>query len=284
MKNTLKIVLLSVFAVALLFIASTVSNAAEGYTISLDYDPTELVAGEERVATATLAGTTATPYAAVRLKVDVKGPATPQLIATDKDYNVDHDIAIEGYWGPVGGFQVGGDFKNDTPIRATFPKAGTYEITISLVDVNNSEAVIVTETFNIEVGLKLTTSIDGVEDTRFLPAGTTFESLQIADPEKEGYTFAGWYTDAELTAALDETAVLDEATTVYAKFDVVEEPTNPEDPENPTAPTEPTTPGEEVEEEKDETPNTGVSNYVGIVATMVVVSIIALAILKRKNA
>ena len=37
------------------------------------------------------------------------------------------------------------------------------------------------------------------------------------------------------------------------------------------------------EEEKDETPHTGVSNYVGIVATVVVVSIIALAILKRKN-
>ena len=36
-------------------------------------------------------------------------------------------------------------------------------------------------------------------------------------------------------------------------------------------------------EEKDETPHTGVSNYVGIVATVVVVSIIALAILKRKN-
>ena len=280
MKNTLKIVLLSVFAVALLFIASTVSNAAEGYTISLDYDPTELAAGEERAATATLKGENATVYTNVRLKVDIEGPATPQLLATDSN-QIEHDIAKLGYWGPDEGFQVGLTFENNTPIKATFPKAGTYEITISLVDVNNSEAVIVTETFNIEVGLKLTTSIDGVEDTRFLPAGTTFESLKIADPEKEGYTFAGWYTDAELTAALDETAVLDEATTVYAKFDVVEEPTNPEDPENPT---DPTTPGEEVEEEKDETPNTGVSNYVGIVATMVVVSIIALAILKRKNA
>ena len=273
MKNTLKIVLLSVFAVAFLFIASTVSNAAEGYTISLDYDPTELAAGEERAATATLKGENATVYTNVRLKVDIDGPATPQLLATDSN-QIEHDIAKLGYWGPDEGFQVGLTFENNTPIKATFPK----------VDVNNSEAVIVTETFNIEVGLKLTTSIDGVEDTRFLPAGTTFESLKIADPEKEGYTFAGWYTDAELTAALDETAVLDEATTVYAKFDVVEEPTNPEDPENPTDPTEPTTPGEEVEEEKDETPNTGVSNYVGIVATMVVVSIIALAILKRKNA
>lgn len=280
MKNELKIVLLSVFAVALLFIASTVSNAAEGYTISLDYDPTELTAGEERTATATLKGENATVYTNVRLKVDIEGPATPKLLATDSN-QIEHDIAKLGYWGPDEGFQVGLTFENNTPIKATFPKAGTYEITISLVDVSNSETVIVKETFNIEVGLKLTTSIDGVEDTRFLPAGTTFESLKIADPEKEGYTFDGWYTDDEFETELDKTAVLDEATTVYAKFDVVEEPTNPEEPENPTDTTEPTTPGEE---EKDETPNTGVVSYVGIAAAIVVISIIALAVLKRKNA
>lgn len=38
------------------------------------------------------------------------------------------------------------------------------------------------------------------------------------------------------------------------------------------------------EEEKDETPNTGVVSYVGIAAAIVVISIIALAVLKRKNA
>ena len=47
-----------------------------------------------------------------------------------------------------------------------------------------------------------------------------------ADPEKKGYTFFGWYKDAECTKLWDfETETLEEDTTLYAKW--TENPVSP---------------------------------------------------------
>ena len=95
-------------------------------------------------------GTDATPHAKVRIKVDVTGPATPKIMATDSS-GVEHDIAQLGYWGPDTGFQVGGTFENKTPIKATFSAAGTYTIKLSLINLESNDAVIVSKTETIEV-------------------------------------------------------------------------------------------------------------------------------------
>ena len=102
-------------------------------------------------ATVTLKGTNAVPYSNVQIKVEqLSGPDTPKILATDSAGNT-YDIADIGAWGPPSGFAVGGSFENVTPIIATYSKAGTYVSRISLVDVNNSNAVITSKEFTVNV-------------------------------------------------------------------------------------------------------------------------------------
>ena len=60
-------------------------------------------------------------------------------------------MAQIGYWGPPSGFAVGGTFTNETPIKATYPEAGTYVSRLSLIDLNNSNAVITSKEFTVTV-------------------------------------------------------------------------------------------------------------------------------------
>jgi len=102
-------------------------------------------------ATVTLRGTNAVPYTNVQIKVEqLSGPGTPEILATDSQGNT-YDIADIGAWGPPSGFAVGGSFENVTPIIATYSVAGTYVSRISLVDVNNSNAVITSKEFTVTV-------------------------------------------------------------------------------------------------------------------------------------
>ena len=89
-------------------------------------------------------------YTNVQIHVKITGPATPKLLATDSN-GVEHDIAQIGYWGPTDGFAIQGDFTNTTPIKATFTEAGTYTIELILVDLANSNAVITSKEFTIDV-------------------------------------------------------------------------------------------------------------------------------------
>ena len=123
--------------------------AANGYSFDLQYTGT-IIKNVEKNASVILVGSNATVYPKVRIKVDITGPATPKILATDS-LGTEIDIAQTGYWGPDSGFAVGGDFTNTTPIKATFTEEGTYNITLSLIDLTNSNAVIETRSFQIEV-------------------------------------------------------------------------------------------------------------------------------------
>ena len=91
------------------------------------------------------------PYSNVQIKVEqLSGPSTPEILATDSAGNT-YNIAEIGEWGPASGFAVGGSFENVTPIIATYDTAGTYVSRISLVDVNNSNAVITSKDFTVTV-------------------------------------------------------------------------------------------------------------------------------------
>lgn len=126
-----------------------VVKAADEYDFELNYTG-DAVVNEEKEATVILRGTDATPYTRVRIKVDIEGPATPKVLATDSA-GVEHDIAQIGYWGPETGFAVGGTFENNTPIKTTFTAAGTYTITLTLINLDANNAVIVSKTETIEV-------------------------------------------------------------------------------------------------------------------------------------
>lgn len=135
--------------VALAFCSVSMVFAQNEYSFDLQYSG-NIIKNVEKEGVVTLRGVNATPHTNVRIKVDITGPATPQILATDSA-GIEYNIAQIGYWGPAGGFAVGGDFVNETQIRATFPEEGTYVTTLSLIDVANGNAVIASRTFTTQV-------------------------------------------------------------------------------------------------------------------------------------
>ena len=135
-----RIKIISIVLIMLLMI-SIASYAAIDETLrfEVNYDG-EIKAGEEKISVTVLAGTGTPLHSNVRIKVDVEGPAIPKLIATDSA-GKQYDIAEIGYWGPDQGFAIQGNFYNETMVKNIFPEAGTYTITLSLIDVANSNAL-----------------------------------------------------------------------------------------------------------------------------------------------
>lgn len=140
---------LSLIMILAIVLCTSTSVYAAGYSFDLQYEGT-IIKNVQKNANVLLVGEAAPAYATVLIKVDITGPATPQILATDSA-GTEYDIAQLGYWGPPSGFAVGGDFVNTTPIRATFPEEGTYSVTLSLVDVANANAIIEAKSFEIEV-------------------------------------------------------------------------------------------------------------------------------------
>lgn len=130
---------------------SMVSYAEIDQTVYFDiqYDG-EIKVNEEKVTVTTLAGKETPQHTNVRIKVDIEGPAIPKLLATDST-GKEYDIAQIGYWGPSTGFPIQGTFYNETMVRATYSEAGTYKITLSLIDVQNDNAVLAQREFTFEV-------------------------------------------------------------------------------------------------------------------------------------
>lgn len=155
---------LSCFIVTILFILSVISiqvNAAAELEFELKYDG-DIVVNETKEGSVILRGTNASTYSNVRVKVDVEGPGTPKLIATDTNQQ-EFDLVDIKYWGPPDGFPVAGTFENETPIKATFPVAGTYTIKLTLVNMQASEAEIISKSFTVEV-LEDATNINEVNE------------------------------------------------------------------------------------------------------------------------
>lgn len=151
------------------------SFAAQGYSFELQYTGT-ITKDEEKNANVLLIGNAGTLYTKVRIKVDITGPGQPTILAKDSNQQ-EYNIAEIGYWGPPEGFAVQGDFTNTTPIRATFPEAGKYTITLSLINLEDNNNVITTNSFEIDVvensgaivNNTVTTNTPGVENIEELP-------------------------------------------------------------------------------------------------------------------
>ena len=146
----MKKISLSLILLAIILVLTNCSYAADD-TLQFDISYTgEVKVNEEKSATIILAGENTPVYTNVRVKVDIDGPAKPKVLATDSLGN-QIDIAQEGYWGPEAGFTIGGTFSNETPIKATFTKAGTYTITLSLLNVQNNNDILTSKVTTIEV-------------------------------------------------------------------------------------------------------------------------------------
>lgn len=131
------------------FVAIGSIFAADEYSFDLQYTG-NVIKNVEKNANVLLVGVNGTLYSNVLIKVNITGPATPKLLATDSS-GTEYDIAQLGSWGPPSGFAVQGDFTNTTPIRATFTEAGDYTIQLSLVDVTNNDTIITNSVFTINV-------------------------------------------------------------------------------------------------------------------------------------
>ena len=156
MKKLLSFLIIFVIVIS----NSSIIFAADEYSFDIQYTGT-VTKNIEKNANVLLVGVGGTLYTNVRIKVDIIGPATPVILATDTNQS-EIDIAQEGYWGPPTGFPVQGDFTNTTPIKATFPEEGTYTITLSLINVNNSNSVITSKSFTIEVFEDIPPAVDNV--------------------------------------------------------------------------------------------------------------------------
>lgn len=137
--------------VMLLLMISTICHAAIDNTIHFDISyQGEIKVNEEKSTLIILAGDNTPLHAKVRVKVDIEGPATPKLLATDS-LGTEIDIANWGYWGPETGFAIQGTFTNETPVKATFTQAGLYTIKLSLLDVENANDILAQKTVTIQV-------------------------------------------------------------------------------------------------------------------------------------
>lgn len=126
--------------IAVVLIGGTmVLASAEDYSLFIDHSG-NVLKDVPIQADVKLVGHNAPAYTNVRVKVDISGPGTPKLMATDSE-GKQWDIAQIGYWGPESGFAVGGTFTNTTPVTATFSEAGLYEIKLSLVNVTDGSTI-----------------------------------------------------------------------------------------------------------------------------------------------
>lgn len=122
-----------------------------GYNFDIEYTG-DVVEGEAKNATVILEGTDAKSYSKVRVESkQVSGPSEDVKVIAYDEQGQGYDISKSGDWGPQEGFQVGGTFRNETPITITYPEAGTYVTQLSLIDLENDDAVIISEEFTINV-------------------------------------------------------------------------------------------------------------------------------------
>lgn len=96
-------------------------------------------------------------YDHVRLTAEVTAKPTQtavvKLLTTDSA-SVEHDL-IQNGWGDAAGYEIGGkDVRQNLKLTGNFSEAGNYTIKITMIDRDNSDAVIASKDFNISVQSK----------------------------------------------------------------------------------------------------------------------------------
>lgn len=84
-------------------------------------------------------------YAHVRILLELDNSEDLEIIASDTEGH-QFNLADLGTWGPAEGFELTPDYNVTTPIKLTVKEAGTFTVTLKLVDLDNDNAVIVEDT------------------------------------------------------------------------------------------------------------------------------------------
>ncbi len=126
------------------------------YTLNLESVNGTLIKGEENEMKLSYSSPMGKYYNKARLIAESTGAGDVQLIGTD-EAQLDHDI-IESGWGEEQGYAIGGkDVSQVLNVRGIFSEAGDYQITLKLIDRENSDAVIAEKTFDFTVAEQVET-------------------------------------------------------------------------------------------------------------------------------
>ena len=140
---------------------------------------------------------------------------------------------------------------------------GNYIVTINLID----KAINITK----QTGSKLS-------------AQEITEKINLSELGLDNYNITGFYSDADYETEFNFDTPITSNITIYAKLEtkpVIDNNTPTTEPTQET--TQPAPVVEETPEVKDETPKTGIENYLNISLTLIIISIISIITLKRKE-
>lgn len=121
------------------------------YTINLR-DITNVTKNQEKDVVISFSSSMGKYYNHARLIAEATTPVggTVQLLSTDIN-GLEHDI-IQSGWGDAQGFQIGGpDSLREIMAKAKFSEVGNYNITLKLIDRDNSDQIIAEQSFPISV-------------------------------------------------------------------------------------------------------------------------------------
>lgn len=121
------------------------------YDIALNYTG-DIIKNEEKDMKLVISSSMGKNYEHARILGEAVAPTgeTVKLLATD-DQGLEHDI-LESGWGDPSGDELGGEnVLKELDVRGLFSGAGNYTITLTIIDRDNSDAEIASETFDIEV-------------------------------------------------------------------------------------------------------------------------------------
>lgn len=128
--------------------------------------------------------------------------------------------------------------------------------------------------------ITFTVDLLGVQSSTPLPTNSVIPEDALDPGNIEGYTFEGWYLDADFTIPFDPSVALDADTTIYAKLtEIVEEPEDPTEPTDPVE--EPTEPSEPDIENPSTSDNVGAFMILGAIS--VIGLTVATIVLKKRH-
>ena len=154
----------------------------EDYSIELNYSE-DVIENVEKDMKLVIRSAMGKNYEHTRIIGEVTTPAntTAKLLATDSQ-SLEHDI-LESGWGDASGDPIGGkDVVKELDVRGLFSGVGEYTIKLSVIDRDNSDAEIASNTFKVNV-VSSSAQLPPEEPSNPEQPGETEDNEQTETPE-----------------------------------------------------------------------------------------------------